>query len=381
MVLSFLAAISLHSLTSPTLADIWMRAKSEGFSGGVIVVAGDKTLLMDTNNVAKTKGFHLGKQTLIPICSVTKAMTAELVLDLAADRKLSLDDPISAHLSWLPAFAGKPTIRQLLTHTSGLANMDNALGVDSNGMSKIYLTGDKGLQSLKTRILKVLGDNPIAVPGANYDYNNTDFLLLEAIVEKVMGDSFESVLRNRILKPAGLKGTRVTEWNESPGKYVNCFETKDGKEFALKPFNLATYGAGGSLLSTQKDLAQWMKFTLKSKVGQRWLSAGSQFGGFQGFGAYALEVSEDSKADAFRPAVERPGAINGYTMQVSFLPKQNIAVAAFTNKVDQKLGSVWEGKGLVPDLLKAALPTALATRRGGFLDFSIHRAQWFKTTP
>ena len=356
MITCALTVLALSLSPAPTIKDVWSAAKQGGFSGGVIVVSGDQIVLADTNNVANSKSLHLNQQTLLPVCSITKGMTAEVILDLAAEGKLSLDDTVSTHLDWLPNFAGKPTIRQLLTHTSGLANMNNAGEKGPDGISTIYTSRDQAIQPLKARILLIVGDKPVAEPGSNYDYSNTDFLILQAIVEKVTGKSLESELRHRIFGPAGLKSTRFPAWNEAPVKYVNCFERKNGKESILKPFNLATYGAGGSLLSNPADLARWMKFSLNSKMGARWLEAGSQFGGFQGFGCYALNVTDQGSNSIFRPAVERPGAINGYTLQVSFLPKQKIAVAAFTNLADQQLGSIWEGKGLVFDLLQAAVP-------------------------
>ncbi len=355
MILPFLAAIAIHVPATPTLVEIWTEAKRGGFSGGVIVIDGDKTLLMDLNNVSKLKSVQLKPDSLFPICSITKAMTAQVVLDLVAGGKLSLDDPVSKHLTWIPTFAGKPTIRQLLTHTSGLANMNNAIESDPDGISKIYRATEDSLQPLKARILKVLGEKPVADPGATYDYSNTDFLLLEAIVEAVTGKPLETELRSRVFAPAGLKSTRFPSWSEAPGKFVDCYSSESGKDNVLKPFNHAVYGAGGALLGNQQDLARWMKFSLNSVTGRRWLESGSQFGGFQGFGCYTSSLKDAANPSVTHPVIERPGAINGYTLQVTFLPQQNVAVAAFSNLADQQLGSSWEGKGLVYDLLQAAL--------------------------
>jgi len=355
MLLSYVAVLTFHALARPTPAEVWTQAKKEGFSGGVIIVSGDKTVLMDISNVSKLPSVQLKPNSLLPICSITKAMTAQVVLDIVASGKLSLDDSVSKHLTWVPSFAGKVTIRQLLTHTSGLANMNLAMASDPDGISKIYRTGDVALQPIQARILKILGENPVTEPGTNYDYSNTDFLLLEAIIESVTGKALDKELRSRIFTPAGFKSTRFPSWNEAPGKFVDCYESEAGKDKVLKPCNHAVYGAGGALLGTQEDLARWMKFTLKSKVGQRWLASGSQFGGFQGFGCYTTNLTDAETTAVIRPVTERPGAINGYGVQVSFLPQQNLGVAAFSNRADQNLGSAWEGKGLVYNMLQAAL--------------------------
>lgn len=355
MITSALAAIALLGSAPQSISAVWQAAKQAGFSGGVIVISGERTLLFEFNNPAKQQSLQLGPKTSFPVCSITKGLTAQAVLGLVNKGKLNLDENISTYLSWLPPFAGKPTVRQLLTHTSGLANMNDALTKDPDGISSIYRSADRSLQPLKARILKILGEKPIAEPGAAYDYSNTDFLILQAIIEQVTGKPLESELEAQIFTPAELKATRFPTWNEAPKKYANCYERVGTTDSILKPFNLAVYGAGGGLLSNAEDLSRWMKFTLNSPIGKQWLSSGSQYGGFQGLGNYAIDPTEGDSPSAFRPVVERPGAINGYTLQVSFLPKQRLAAAAFSNRAGEQLGSVYQGSGLVFDLLKAVL--------------------------
>lgn len=355
MITPALAAIALLGSPSPSISAVWKAAKQAGFSGGIIVVSGDQTLLLDVNNPTKLKAVQLSPKTLFPVCSITKGLTAQAVLGLVNRGKLNLDEKVSTYLSWLPSFAGKPTIRQLLTHTSGLANMNDALTKDPDGISSIYRSADRSLEPLKARILKILGEKPIAEPGAAYDYSNTDFLILQAVIEQVTGKPLEAELEAQIFTPAGLQATRFPTWNEAPQKYADCYGRVGTTDSILKPFNIAVYGAGGGLLSNAEDLSRWMKFTLNSPIGKQWLNSGSQYGGFQGLGNYAIDPTEGDAPSAFRPVVERPGAINGYTLQVSFLPKQRLAVAAFSNKAGEQLGSVFQGSGLVFDLLRVVL--------------------------
>ena len=348
-----LIAFGLLSQTPPTVDQVWKSATDRGFSGGVIVVSSDKTLLFETNNVTKSRPLQLRKNTAFPLCSVTKAFTAELILSLVADGRISLDGTIKQYLSGLPSFADHITIRQLLTHTSGLRNMDAALGVDADGIGAIYHSYDEGLKDLRARVLKIVGEAATAGPGAKYDYNNSDFLVLQLIAEQVSHQTYTELLQARVFSPASMKRTHLAKWDRNDTSYVRCFRTAPTGDVPLAPFNMAIYGGAAGLISTPDDLARWMKFTLTSPIGQRLLTAGSQYGGFQGFGGYAIQTDALSKGHP-EPAFERPGAVNAYALQVSFLPERHLAIAVFSNRENERLGSMFEGKGLAFELAAAA---------------------------
>ena len=344
-------AASLIFVANPSVQDVWSKAKSAGFSGLALVVSGQHTLLLETN------GSSVSRKSTFPLCSVTKAFTAELVLELVSQQKLALDGTLAQYLPWAPAFAKPITISQLLTHTSGLANMNGVLGEDENGIGKIYFSYDQSLRPLKARVMKLLGERAANLPGAKYDYNNTDFLVLQAIVEEVLKQPYEMVLKSSIFSKAKMKQTHLAKWDTSDNSYINCFQSKDGKASILSRLNMAIYGGAAGLLSNADDLCNWMKFTLNNPIGQRMFNYGSQFGGFQGFGGYAYKSGAIDKllgSNNQEPVFERPGAVNGYGLQVTFLPKRNLAVALFSNQEGTSLGSVFEGKGLDVDLLVAA---------------------------
>ena len=345
------------SRDSATLQKVWDTAVANGFSGGAMVIAGTNTLLFEVRSSAHSNQFVLRKDTPLPICSVTKAMTAKIVFDLIDERKLALEGTLKIYRPWIPVFAENITLRQLLTHTSGLRNMDQALGVDANGVSRIYLTFDASLQPLQSRILRVVGDRATAPAGTKYDYNNADFLLLQAVAERVSGRAFDELLLHHVFRPAGMPGSSLASWDSAGAFMVDCYAVEGEKETSLDRFNMAIYGGAGGVVSTPDDLVKWLKYMLLPAGGRPLLLSGSQFGGFQGFGGYASRSTLVRKKLALpgdEAVYERPGAINGYTLQVSFLPERGLAAAAFSNRAGQKLGSVYEGSGLVAELLTAA---------------------------
>ena len=366
-IVCLLSSVGIGCSTVPTRDDspvqkVWQGAVAKGFSGGAIVVSRTKTLLFETRNSSQSPSLVIHPSTPLPLCSVTKAMTAEIVFDLIDAGKLSLDGTLKSYLPWIPSFAENITIRQLLTHTSGLRNMDKAMSDGTNGVSKIYLTFDESWQPLKARISGIIGDQVAAPAGTKYDYNNTDFLMLQAILEHASRQTFEELLSDHVFTPAGMRHSHLAPWSSAKASFVDCYEVDSGKETKLDRFNMAIYGGAAGAISTPEDLVNWMKFMLVHPSGRQILMSGSQFGGFQGFGGYAYRssfVQKKHSVSGDEVVYERPGAVNGYTLQVSFLPDRGVAVAAFSNRAGEKLGSVFEGSGLVADLVTAACASSL----------------------
>ena len=339
------------------LQKAWEAAVAKGFSGGAMVVVGNRTRFFEVRSSVSAKEFAIRKNTPLPICSVTKAMTAEIVFDLIDEGKLARDGTLKTQLPWIPPFAENITLRQLLTHTSGLRNMDKALGEDTNGVSRIYQTFDESWRPLQSRILGIIGNQVAAPAGTTYDDNNADFLILQAVAERASGQTLAKLLQNHVFGPAGMRHSRLADWNSAKTPFVDCYAVEGGKETGLDRFNMGIYGGAAGVLSTPEDLVKWMKFMLTQPAGRKILLGGSQFGGFQGFGGYAYRSSFIRKKLSLpgdELVFERPGAVNGYTLQASFFPERGVAAAAFSNRAGEKLGSVYEGTGLVADLIAAA---------------------------
>ena len=236
--------------------------------------------------------------------------------------------------------------------------MDGVLGVDADGVGTIYRSYDASLKDLRSRLVKLVGDHLATLPGSKYDYNNSDFLLLQMLCEEVTHQHFETLLQSRIFSKANMKRTHLARWDKFDASFVRCYQQLNHVDVPLGPFNMAIYGGAAGVISSPDDLGRWMRFTLSDPTGKRMLDAGSQFGGFQGFGGYAFETSSIAKAlskDHKEQVFERPGAVNGYGLQVSFIPERRIAVAVFSNREGEKLGSIFEGKGIAFDLIIATL--------------------------
>lgn len=136
-----------------------------------------------------------------PICSISKLFVANVILGLAEEKRVKVTETAGLYLDWLKIDAQSVTLNQLLTHSSGPPNMDDAGTKSSDGFSDLYFETLPKLKSLKNRIFAVLTEKKYRIPDLEFSYNNLDFLLLEAVIEKVTGNSFIRVISERILKP------------------------------------------------------------------------------------------------------------------------------------------------------------------------------------
>lgn len=138
--------------------------------------------------------------TLFEIGSITKVLTATLVLQHVAARAVGLDDPVVGHLPSFrldpPELTGSVTIRQLLTHTSGIDRADDFTD-----------TGD-GDDCLERYVADVVAGAPVLhSPGGRWSYNNAGFTVLGHLVEVLDGRPWDDALAARIIDPLGLAAT------------------------------------------------------------------------------------------------------------------------------------------------------------------------------
>ena len=161
--------------------------------------------------------------------SVSKQFTAAAVMLLARDGKLSLDDPVRKYIPELPDYGAPLTIRQMLTHTSGLRDWGAVVAAAGwpRG-SRVHTHG---------HVLEVLSrQKALNFPsGTEYSYSNSGYNLAAILVSRVAGKPFAEFTRERIFVPLGM--TR-TEWRDDYTRIVKGRATaysKDGDGLAHAP--------------------------------------------------------------------------------------------------------------------------------------------------
>ncbi|WP_026592395.1 serine hydrolase domain-containing protein [Bacillus sp. UNC437CL72CviS29] len=196
------------------------------------------------------------------IGSVTKTFTATVVLQLAGENRLNLDDSIE---KWLPGVIQgngyddkQITIRQLLNHTSGIAEYTRSKDFNMMDTKKSYTA--EGL------IKMGISMPPDFAPGKSWSYSNTGYVLLGILIEKVTGNSYAEEIENRIIEPLELSNTFLPG-NSSviPGtKHARGYIQLDG---ASEPKDVTYYNpsmgsSAGDMISTADDLNKFFSYLL-----------------------------------------------------------------------------------------------------------------------
>lgn len=179
------------------------RGCSAGVFSGSILIAHGNRVMFEQACGESSKRYHTRNNldTKYNLASMNKMFTAVAVAQLAEQGKLSLDDKISRFVdtSWLPRdVTDSITVRQLLTHTSGLGNYFNEAFMASSRDQYRELADYKPL---------VRGDKPAFEPGQRFMYSNTGMLLLGVVVEQASGSNYFDYVRQHVFQPAGMRDT------------------------------------------------------------------------------------------------------------------------------------------------------------------------------
>jgi D-alanyl-D-alanine carboxypeptidase len=186
--------------------------------------------------------------------SVTKTFTGTVLLQLAQQHRLSLDDPISAYVRGVPN-GSRVTLRMLADMTSGVASYTASEAFTDTYFAHPYRVFDAD------RLIAIgLADSPVFAPGARFDYSNTNTLLLGKVIEKVTGERLGRVFRRRIFRPLGL-GDTTWPGNRGalPRPYALGFTLQGDTATPDHPSNATHWnpswgGAAGEIISDMSDL-------------------------------------------------------------------------------------------------------------------------------
>lgn len=191
-------------------------------------------------------GRPLEAGSLFRYASITKQFTAALVLKLVEEGRLGLDDELGRLLTAeTPAAWHKVTVRQLLNHTSGIPSYTGARG--------FMVEANTARPHTTQQLIDVTRNQPLDfAPGSDWRYNNTGYVLLSAIIEKVTGKSWHAALRERITSPLGLSSIRC---GCEPGTAVVEGYTEGGKP--AQKIDMTVPSGAGALVGNAADLARW----------------------------------------------------------------------------------------------------------------------------
>lgn len=188
------------------------------------------------------------------IGSVTKVFTATVVLQLVGEGKLDLDGTVQHYLpGLLPASYPPVTVAQLLNHTSGLPSPtlpDDARWILDHRFDKWT----------PRQWMDGVAKNPMEfTPGKKQHYLNTNYIVLGMLIEKVTGRPYGEAVRERIIRPLGLRHTTLPgEDVRIPGPHATGYMAVDGELVDVTEMSQTMTWAAGEIVSTTEDVDRFM---------------------------------------------------------------------------------------------------------------------------
>src|SRR4051794_14671617 len=230
-------------------------AAATGFSGVVRVDRGGRVELARAYGLAH-RGWDLANtvDTRFAVASGTKGLTALTVVSLVEEGRLALDTPAREVLGEdLPLVDDRVTVEHLLAHRSGIGDY---LDEDTIESATAYVL-PVPVQRLATTedYLAVLGGHQqVFPPGERFAYNNSGFVVLALIAERVGGAPFADLVRTRVCEPAGLQDTEFLRSDEPTGRTALGYLESDGLRTNL--LHLPVRGSGdGGIYTTAADVS------------------------------------------------------------------------------------------------------------------------------
>lgn len=294
------------------------------------------------------------------IGSITKQFTAVSILMLMEQGKLSLSDEITKFLPDYPTQGHKITVEHLLTHTSGIKSY--------TGMAEWRPLWRKDLKL--NELIDIFKNQPMEfAPGTKWNYNNSAYVLLGAIIEKASGQTYADFVEKNIFAPLGMNQSfydntqriiprRAAGYSRNAGKFVNA-----------EYLSMSHPHAAGSLMSTVDDLAKWdaalytEKLVKQESLKKAWtafvLNDGKPTTYGYGWGVNTLQGMQ---------MITHSGGINGFTCDAVRLPESKVYVAILTNReggagnLAKKFAVLASGKEWIEPAPRPTAPVASAVK-------------------
>jgi CubicO group peptidase (beta-lactamase class C family) len=267
------------------------------------------------------------------IGSISKQFVAAATMLLVEEGRVGLDDSIHEYLSDLPSEWLGVTVRQLLTHTSGIPDYEE---IQTYEAYRLRFTPEE--------IIRVAHSRPMDFePGTGWYYSNTGYFLLSLIVERVEGRPLGAVLRSRIFEPLGMGQTRMADPEDIiPHRVSGYWVDRMGVALMNRDATQtsSTLGAGG-LVSSVHDMARWdealygNQLLSEASKTAMWTTAVLPNGDDTGYG-FGWSVAEYRGSRA----LGHNGQVAGFVASFVRLPDAGVAIVVFANRYRASAGQL-----------------------------------------
>jgi CubicO group peptidase (beta-lactamase class C family) len=261
LILAIVLPLFMFAQNKATEIDKLMQTYNDygRFNGMVLVAENGKVIFNKGYGLANMEWEVPNKpDTKFRLASITKQFTSMLIMQLVEEGKIKLDAKITDYLPEYRKDTGdKVTIHHLLTHTSGIPSYTNS--PDWRGQGQIKHTVDEMVKEYCS------GDFEFE-PGTKYSYNNSGYFLLGAIIEKVAGKSYETVLKEKIFDPIGMENSGYDHFESIIENRADGYQKNLNGYIHAPYFDTSNPYAAGSLYSTADDLYLWDQALYSNKL-------------------------------------------------------------------------------------------------------------------
>jgi CubicO group peptidase (beta-lactamase class C family) len=321
---------------------------------------GCAALVAKESQVIYRKGFGLADLELnVPmrpemvfrIGSITKQFTAIAILQLMEQGKLSLQDEITSYIPDYPMHGHSITIEHLLTHTSGIKSYTNVPMFRE--MIRTDMKPEEIIEKNKALPMEF-------APGTKWNYNNSGYIMLGYIIEKVSGKTYAEYLQENFFTPLGMTSSYYGDDTKIIKNRASGYQPGEGGTVNADYLSMTLPYAAGSIMSTVDDLYKWnralhsYKLVRKETLDMAHTSYKLADGKPVGYG-YGWSLSELQGSRS----IEHGGGINGYLSYALYLPEEDLFVALLSNSNGQapefsslKMAAIAIGKPLKTTELK-----------------------------
>jgi len=301
--------------------------KPDGPGAAVLIAKKGQVIYEKAFGMANLElGVPLKTDHVFRIGSVSKQFTGAAIMQLVEQGKLSLQDELTKFIPDYPTQGKKITVEHLLTHTSGIKSYTDMKEWTPEVHRKDFTV---------SALIDFFKNQPMDFdPDAKWQYNNSGYILLGYIIEKVSGQTYGEYVTEHIFKPLGMKNSyygdvepviknRAAGYSQAgpAGPYLNAAFLS-----MTQPY------AAGSLLSTVEDLYTWTKALHSGKVVKpeslkKMTTPYTLPDGTNTHYGYGLQMGNLLGS----PTVEHSGGIHGFLSDLVYLPNEDVCVAILTN--------------------------------------------------
>src|SRR5436190_2413330 len=224
------------------------RALGRPVAGVQVAVAHDGTLAFaDSFGLADAADHRpLGNDTVFHIASISKNILAAVVVRLAEQRRLSLDDDVTKYVATAPTHGARITVRHLLNHTSGLYNFTARPDAEANEQKVLS----------QQQVIGLFKDHPLDFPpGSSWRYSNSAVNLAGMVVEAVTGRPYADYVRDDVFRPLGMTSSSLCGAHDVPG-LASGHAVASGA-LATTAITWSLPFAAGAVCATAADLTRW----------------------------------------------------------------------------------------------------------------------------